>query len=84
MPLMAATTAPARIKRAVTDLMVVDEIAPDLYEVLTLAGNGYRVDVELGACPCPDAQYRDAVCKHQIRTRIDAETRALDREGIES
>lgn len=42
----------------------------------------YRVAVADGAvegCPCPDAEYRERVCKHQIaviRARVGAETAA--------
>jgi len=64
--------------RALTETMtVLDECAPapanadGLYHVTTGSGASYVVEPELGACDCPDAQYRDAICKHILRVRYE-------------
>lgn len=58
-----------RVDRALADPMRIAEVAPGVFEVLTLAGDTYRCDPSLGACQCPDFEYnvgdRDGVvCKH--------------------
>lgn len=45
--------------------------APGLYLVTTASGSSYTVDPALGACECPDAEYRDAACKHVRRVRFE-------------
>lgn len=70
-------TTPERVERALVDPMALTEIAPRMYQVVTLAGESYRVDVEQGACTCPDFEYHEACCKHQIRARVEYETRAI-------
>jgi len=64
--------------RALTETMtVLDECAPapanadGLYHVTTGSGASYVVEPRLGACDCPDAQYRDAICKHILRVRYE-------------
>ena len=64
--------------RALTETMtVLDECAPapasadGLYHVTTGSGASYVVEPELGACDCPDVQYRDAICKHILRVRYE-------------
>lgn len=58
-----------RVDRALADPMIIEDLAPGMYEVTTLDGETYRVDPSLGACQCPDFEYRasnrdDLVCKH--------------------
>lgn len=78
-------TTPDRIERALVDPMALTEIAPRMYEVVTLDGESYRVDVEAGACTCPDFEYREVCCKHQIRARVERETRQIAAErGVEA
>lgn len=60
-----------RVDRALQDPMSIDELAPGVFEVQTLAGETYRVDPSLGACQCEDFEYRtsqtdDLVCKHVL------------------
>lgn len=60
-----------RIDRA-GEPMVVDEMAPAMYEVTTFDGSAYMVDIDGGACTCPDAQYGDAPrCKHALRATFE-------------
>lgn len=41
--------------------------ADGLYMVVSQSGKEYLVDAQLGACECPDHEYRDARCKHLRR-----------------
>ena len=41
--------------------------AEDLYLVISESGSEYLVDARLGACECPDFEYRDVRCKHLRR-----------------
>lgn len=70
-----------RIERAIRDPMHVQRLAPGVYEVVTLAGDRYRVDVTLGACRCPDFEYRGRqsgfACKHLVRARAVHEGREV-------
>lgn len=61
--------ADARDVRAATEYMYVVPFGPAMYEVYSEAGEAYRVDLRLGGCTCPDAQYRgeDVTCKHERR-----------------
>jgi len=70
--------------RALTEAMtVLDERAPapadaaGLYHVTTASGSSYTVDPDLGACECPDAEYRDATCKHVRRVRFETGARQV-------
>jgi hypothetical protein len=51
--------------------------APGLYLVTTASGSSYTVDPDLGACECPDAEYRDATCKHVRRVRFERGARQV-------
>ncbi|MEE6210875.1 hypothetical protein U3A55_12020 [Salarchaeum sp. III] len=61
-----------RTVRAAGECMVVHEPAPGLYDVYSEDGSRYRVEPDLGACECGDAQYRDPEhgCKHLRRVRL--------------
>jgi hypothetical protein len=71
----AATTRridPKRTERALTESMTVREHAPAQY-LVARDGDGHEehlVDVEAGACDCPDAHYRDVVCIHLVRAAV--------------
>lgn len=41
--------------------------APGLFTVVGQNGGTYLVDVDTGACECPDHEYRDVRCKHRRR-----------------
>lgn len=41
--------------------------ADSLFMVVSQSGSEYLVDLKLGACECPDAEYRGVTCKHQRR-----------------
>ena len=60
-----------RFDRAVTTEMDVSRVADRLYHVTTESG-AYDVDLESGACSCPDWQYRgdQLVCKHAVRAAL--------------
>lgn len=75
-----STTHPmrAREKRAaaaLTDVVAVDELAEDLFEVQSVS-DVYRVDLREPVCECPDFQYNDGGpggrCKHIHAARIKA------------
>jgi len=57
-----------RTRRALTECMTVLPGVDGAYTVIGENGGGeYTVDVHAGSCSCPDAEYRDATCKHQRR-----------------
>lgn len=60
-----------RDRRAVLEHLVVVEEAPDLYHVYGEAGDRYVVDTRLGACTCPDFEFRAVECKHLRRARLE-------------
>lgn len=65
----AASDLDDRLDRALAEPMCIEILAPGIYEVTSLDGETYRVDPSLGACQCPDFEYRasttdDLVCKH--------------------
>jgi carbon monoxide dehydrogenase subunit G len=73
---------PERVERALSDPMQVAELAGGIYEVQTLGGDNYRVDVETGTCLCDDYEYRGeeiGACKHIIRVRAVHEGRVIHR-----
>jgi hypothetical protein len=78
-----------RTVRALTDYLLVVEDAPGLYRVYGEGGNEYTVDVETGACTCPDAEYRDpdSGCKHARRVAFHTGARAVpawvDRDAVD-
>lgn len=53
---------------------VVKAIAKDVFEVEseTDPTRSYIVTLPNGSCTCPDFQYRQAECKHQIAARLSA------------
>ena len=62
-----------RFDRAVREAMITERVADRLYRVTNVEddGKGYDVDLETGACSCPDAEYRpEYVCKHAIRAAL--------------
>lgn len=68
-------TTDARTQKALQQYLTVLDDTPrvdgadGLYEVVSESGKSYVVDVQLGACECPDHRYRETVCKHIRRTR---------------
>ena len=61
-----------RFERAVTEAMTVERVAERFYEVHSESGNTYEIDLQTGACICPDCQQRgdQYVCKHTIRVSL--------------
>ena len=61
-----------RYTRAVTEDMTVEQIADRFYEVHSQSGSTYEVDLQTGACTCPDCERRGDryVCKHAIRAGL--------------
>ena len=66
---------------AAVEYMATAELAPDFFAVVNDEGDTYHVDVEGGACTCPDFQYRSEVldegCKHLRRIRMEHGDRLL-------
>jgi hypothetical protein len=61
-----------RFERAVTEAMAVERVADRFYEVHSQSGNTYEIDLQTGACTCPDCQQRGEqyACKHTIRASL--------------
>ena len=61
-----------RFARAVTEEMTTERVADRFYEVHSQSGNTYKIDLQTGACTCPDCQQRgdQFVCKHAIRASL--------------
>ena len=61
-----------RFARAVIEDMTTERVADRFYEVHSQSGNTYEVDLQTGACTCPDCQKRGEqyVCKHAIRASL--------------
>jgi len=61
--------------------------ADGLYLVVTESGGSYTVDGREGRCTCPDAEYRDATCKHQRRVAFATGARSVptwvDRDAVD-
>lgn len=63
--------------------------AGSYFDVITESGSQYGVDVDLGACTCPDYQHNDDVsaCKHLRRVEIILGDRdlppAIDEDGVD-
>ncbi len=65
----------ARDVRALTERMgVLDDVGPargadGIFRVVSQSGSTYTVDLQLGACSCPDSERRDPAggCKHVRR-----------------
>lgn len=88
----------ARDARALTEsMMVLDDVgrargAPGLFLVVAKQGGAYLVDVETGACECPDHEYRSQQlgqrgCKHRRRVAFATGERAIpawvDRDAVD-
>jgi len=58
--------------RALTECHSVLPEAEDMYRVVGENGGTYTVDARLGACECPDWQYREPEggCKHMRRVQF--------------
>lgn len=63
---------------ALPDIGIVED-APGLYVVVSESGQTYTVDIETGACDCPDAFYRQPAggCKHVRRVRFATGRRSI-------
>ena len=61
-----------RFARAVTEDMTTERVADRFYEVHSQSGNTYEIDLQTGACTCPDCEQRGDryVCKHAIRASL--------------
>ena len=59
----------------------------DMFTVTTQSGSTYLVDARLGACECPDFQYRDRKCKHLRRMEFATGARPvpawIDRDEVD-
>ena len=66
------TVESGRFARAVTEDMSVKRVAERFYEIHSQSGNTYEIDLQTGACTCPDCQQRGDrfVCKHAIRASL--------------
>ena len=70
------TTVPSiesgRFARAVTEDMTTERVADRFYEVHSQSGTTYEIDLQTGACTCPDCEKRGEqyVCKHAIRASL--------------
>ena len=61
-----------RFARAITEDMTTERVADRFYEVHSQSGNTYEIDLQTGACTCPDCEQRGDryVCKHAIRASL--------------
>ena len=52
--------------------MTVERVADRFYEIHSQSGSTYEIDLQTGACTCPDCQQRgeEYVCKHTIRASL--------------
>jgi hypothetical protein len=68
----APTIEHGRYTRAVTEAMTVERVADRFYRVHSQSGNTYEIDLQTGACTCPDCEQRGDryVCKHAIRASL--------------
>ena len=66
------STESGRFERAVTEAMTVERVADRFYEIYSQSGSTYEIDLQTGACTCPDCQQRgdQYVCKHTIRASL--------------
>ena len=79
------TTLPAagttgRARRARVESMAVRPLRDGRYAVETEGGT-YVVDLDAGTCTCPDAQLRDAQCKHRRRVALEVTRRLVPPPG---
>jgi hypothetical protein len=68
----APTIESGRFERAVSEAMTVERVAERFYEIHSQSGSTYEIDLQTGACTCPDCQQRGEqyVCKHAIRASL--------------
>ena len=68
----APTIESGRFARAVTEAMTVERVAERFYEIHSQSGSTYEIDLQTGACTCPDCERRGDrfVCKHAIRASL--------------
>lgn len=66
-----------RDARALTEYMTALPEGGDVYTVVGENGGTYSVDARAGRCTCPDAEYRDARCKHQRRVAFATGERTI-------
>ena len=61
-----------RFERAVTEDMITERVADRFYEVHSQSGNTYEIDLQTGACTCPDCEQRGDrfVYKYAIRASL--------------
>lgn len=61
-----------RYERACTESMTCERVADRFYEVHSSSGNTYDIDLQTGACSCPDSERRGdrLYCKHAIRSAL--------------
>ena len=61
-----------RYTRAVTEDMTTERVADRFYRVHSQSDSTYEIDLQTGACTCPDCQQRgdQYVCKHAIRASL--------------
>jgi len=61
-----------RAIRALTDVVAVEEYAPEMVRVITFA-DAYFIDARGEGCACPDQQYNldpGEMCKHQLAALV--------------
>lgn len=61
-----------RTCRALLEVFLTEPLAPGMVRVQGESGNEYVVDIDGGACTCPDFGYRAVECKHLRRARLEA------------
>ena len=61
-----------RDRRALLEALLCERIAPGMFRVYNEEGTDYVVDIDGGACTCPDFRYRAVECKHLRRARLEA------------
>lgn len=76
-PATSTTDLDERIKRAATESMTVHPIGVGMFEVYNVRGELYVVDLVSGGCTCPDFQYRNRTCKHQLRCEMHVGIREI-------
>ncbi|MFC6764182.1 hypothetical protein [Natrinema soli] len=76
-----------RDRRALEQYLTVLEDVGDVagrrgeYEVVSESGSSYVVNTLLGACTCPDHEYRDVKCKHRRRVGFATGERTVPDSG---
>ncbi|MGQ5516021.1 hypothetical protein [Halococcus saccharolyticus] len=62
----------ARYRRATTEEMDAEPVAPAIYDVHSASGETYRIELESGYCGCADTTFRGLGCKHSQRAALAA------------